>query len=47
MTAPYREQLKQANRAELAVFTELLDHPAAQEGISAIREKRAPDFSQF
>ncbi len=47
MMAPYREQMKQANHAELALFTELLDHPASQEGVAAIKEKRAPDFSRF
>jgi enoyl-CoA hydratase/carnithine racemase len=47
MTAPHKEEMKRVNRAELATFTELMDHPAAREGIAAIREKRQPDFSQF
>jgi enoyl-CoA hydratase/carnithine racemase len=47
MMDPYREQMKQANRSELARFNELLEHPACQEGARAIMEKRAPDFSRF
>jgi enoyl-CoA hydratase/carnithine racemase len=43
----HREPLKKANIDELKNFNELLNHPACQEGVSAFKEKRQPDFSKF
>ena len=42
-----REQLLASNRAEIEQLVSLLDHPACKEGISAIREKRKPDYSDL
>jgi enoyl-CoA hydratase/carnithine racemase len=42
-----KEQLRTTNRAEIDRLVELLQHPASKEGISAIREKRKPDYSDL
>lgn len=47
MTDSKREHLKTVIRKELKIFLELLAHPAGQEGVAAVLEKRQPDFSSF
>ena len=47
MRATSRGPMKDANHAEMGIFRDLLKHPALGEGIAAIKEWRAPDFSAF
>ena len=44
MRMHHREQLKATNHAEIERLIALLEHPAAAEGIAAIKEKRAPNY---
>ena len=47
MRATSRGPMKDTNHAEMGTFRDLLKHPALGEGIAAIKERRAPDFSAF
>lgn len=44
---PINEQLLQANRDEIECLLALLEHPAAIEGVAAVRQRREPNFEGY
>ncbi len=44
---PFAAAVAEANQRELEAFARLLDSVEAREALTAVKEKRAPDFSKF